>query len=149
MEKPIRVSSDFVIVEFVSRNIFARYGNLSTRFINPWCVRVAQQIRDRFDKPVTINNWYWGGPFQYSGFREAECEEGALNSPHKRGQAIDLRVKGVDYQEVRKELKDNYREYRIGLLEEGNSGWNHASNEWFISEKLAIYDLKENRFYFK
>ena len=45
---------------------------------------------------IEINNWKWGGARKYSGWRPADCTEGAEYSYHKDGNAVDLRIYRID-----------------------------------------------------
>jgi hypothetical protein len=46
-------------------------------------------LREIFGKMV-INNWYWRGHRQYSGYRPPDCTVGAELSQHRFGRAADI-----------------------------------------------------------
>lgn len=54
--------------------------------------------------PCIANDWYWGGQYQWRGFRTADCPEGALLSQHKFGRAEDLIPQDVTAEEIRRDI---------------------------------------------
>ena len=88
----MKVSKDFSIHEFVPPAIYEHFVDKSIWFIDPKIVQMAQFIRDRFGKPITINNYLTGGSYQHSAFRDSACTIGATNSQHRHGRAIDFRI---------------------------------------------------------
>lgn len=85
----------FKTQEFVSREIYEKWGESSLWFVDPRTLKLANFVREFFGKPITINNWTSGGQYNYSGFREPECTEGAKLSQHRFGRAIDIKVAGM------------------------------------------------------
>ena len=110
----IKVSENFSCVEFVPPEIDAGpYPN--TWFIDPDLVVLCQLFRDTFGS-VTINNWYWGGQYKYSGFRPPTTSVGGKLSQHRFGRAGDLKFKDKTVQEVYREiLASEYYWYTKGL----------------------------------
>jgi len=116
------LTTNFRLEEFIDPDTFKKYGEQSIWFIDPRIVNLAQFIRERLGKPCTINNWYSGGQYQYSGFRPPACTIGASLSQHRFGRAIDLKVSGMSADEVRDDIINNYDVYRkVGLttIEDG------------------------------
>lgn len=125
-----KISSYFYLYEFVPKEIYERWGDKSIWFIDRRIVLLADFIRDRFGKPMTINNWHEGGPFSYRGFRQRSCEVGGDLSQHRFGRAIDFNIAGLTAQEVYKDLIDNqdmYLKAGATTVEDINftSGWTH------------------------
>ena len=137
----MKLSKDFSLAEFVPPGIYQRYQDKSIWFIDPKIVVIAQFLRDRFGKPVTINNYHSGGDFQYSGFRDHGCMIGATNSQHRQGRAIDFRVSDMSPEEVRQDIAGNFKLYRsIGLttIEAGTPTWTHVDCRQTLSDHLLI-----------
>lgn len=142
----MQLTKNFKLQEFVPREIYERFGSKSTMFINPLIPTLAQFLRDRFNKSVTINNWsYWReGMYLYnnSGFRVPDCEDGAGLSRHKLGLCIDTKVNGVAASEVQADIKDNYKSiYKpLGLtaIELDTKTWTHLSTEWTNQDDLKL-----------
>ena len=90
-------------------------GCCSTTIIDEKLVEYVQQIRDHFDKPVTITSPY-------------RCEVhnrrvgGATKSYHMRGQAADIVVQGVSSREVAK-YAESIGILGIGLYETSKDGY--------------------------
>lgn len=81
-------------------------------------------LRQKFG-PLTINDWYWGGNFQYSGFRPFNCTVGADLSQHKLGNAFDCKFKETTAQAVRDYIKDHPFEFEHITHIEGDVDWFH------------------------
>ena len=94
------LTEHFRLEEFVPKSTFKRYGQASIWFIDKEMVLFAEKIRTFTNKPVTINNWYAGGPFNYRGFRPPDCTQGAVMSQHRFGRALDISIMGLTIGEV-------------------------------------------------
>jgi hypothetical protein len=140
----MKLTENFILQEFVPKEIYEKYGETSIRFISEKLPTIAQGVRDYFDKSVTINDWKWGGNYNYSGFRPSNCGVGATNSAHKRGMAIDVKIKGIDSLEVQENVKksfDYFNSLGITSMEEGTVGWTHLSMEWTTEKDLVLIKI--------
>lgn len=85
---------------------------------------VLQPARDHFQKPVHVN----------SGFRNKEVNEaaeGVPNSQHRKGEAADIEIFGVDNLTLARWIAEN-TDFDQLILEHyngGNSGWVHVSRK--------------------
>ena len=116
-------SKYFKIQELVSRNVYEKYGEKSWEFIDYRLIKVLDLLREHFNKPITVNNWIWGGTLEQRGLR-ANYDEMVKNkkdyyiSQHCLGKAVDLNVKGMTVQEVYEEiLKNKDKFYLISRIE--------------------------------
>jgi len=135
----IKDVKNFKYQEFFSRYYYEKWKGTPYFLINSIDPRVpllAQFLRDRYKKSVTINNWLWRGendyPYDYSGFRDEECKIGSKVSRHQLGLCIDVKVSGMEAREVQKDIKTNFEEFsEIGLtsVEEDTPTWTHLSVE--------------------
>ena len=117
----------FQLHELVDRATFQSWGEGAWKLLNPDALEAIDGIRKFFAAPVTVNNWRWGGPFQYRGYRGPECPVGAPLSQHRRGNAFDCDVKGVPAAEARRiimENQDNPCLVKIMRMEDGVN-WLH------------------------
>jgi len=136
--------TSFVIEEFVPPITYGKWGNRSTWFINMKVVLFSQWLKDRCgDASVTINDWKWGGPYQYSGYRPPDCDIGAKESSHKRGLAIDVKVKGWHPDRIRKLIKDNFKflneKFEVSGYELDTPTWTHIDFRW--TNSTVIYEI--------
>lgn len=92
--------SYFKIQEFVSKNVYTQYGEKSIWFVDPKIQKLANFTRKFFGRPVTINNWLWGGKLENRCFREPSLNIGAALSQHISGRAIDINVAGLTPKQV-------------------------------------------------
>jgi len=95
------------------------------------------------DDPVLINDWLWGGNFQYSGFRPFTCPEGAEFSMHKWFKAGDLKFSNYDVQKIIKDIKkDPFAEpfQYITCIEVGKEiTWLHVDSRNWDKEKDGLF----------
>lgn len=137
---PIGTSGKFHLDEFVPKEIYMQYYEKSLMFINPIAIKMAEGIREYFNVPIIINNWWTGGDYNYSGFRQPDCKVGAYLSQHKMGtSAIDCHFpKGTDYEKVRQTIRDKYDTFRkMGITTfERNVNWLHIDCRQTGMDKL-------------
>lgn len=95
----MKVAENFDLQEFVPEEIFKKWQGSSLWFVDPRIIQTAQALRDEFG-PMTINDKYRGGTYNYSGFRQPSCTIGAKMSQHRFGRAIDCKFKDITVQEA-------------------------------------------------
>ena len=81
---------NFVIQEFVPKEIYDIHFDNSIRLIDERIIILAQLFRTRYGA-ITINNWHNGGQYHESGLRLFSTPTGAKYSQHKYGRAVDLK----------------------------------------------------------
>jgi len=118
----------FSIEELVDRFTFEKWGDNAWQFFNPQALKMLDGLREYFDKSVIVNNWKWGGNLQLRGLRPCYITEGAQYSLHRVGGAFDFNVKGIDAEEVRKEILDNKDHELLKYINciEADVTWNHC-----------------------
>jgi len=125
---PVRLSKHFLLVEFVPPVIYYALGERSRYLIDERVVRICEFLRDHFDKPVTINDWYWAGSYEESGLRLIETTTGALYSQHKYGRAADIKIEDITPAEVRQVIQ-RYKDVFMGMglttIEKDTPTWTH------------------------
>ena len=108
----------FRIEELVPRKVFNHFGEKAWWFVDPYQAMELDIEREYFygtktgaDYGITINDWLWGGNYEFSGFRPIDYKEGAKYSLHRMGSAFDRKFKGsLTPAEVAQEIikhKDN------------------------------------------
>lgn len=115
----------FGLYEFVPPAQYRALGNRSIILLDYRILKTADMVREWFGVPVTINNWKWGKPRRFSGWRPPwyRC---ARYSQHFAGRAIDIQVKGLRASRIRREILDNYRHFLyITAIERGTPTWTH------------------------
>ena len=116
-------SKYFKIQELVSSNVYDKYGEKAWEFIDTKLIKTLDLLREHFGKPITVNNWCFGGNLHQRGLR-ANKDELVANkkdyyiSQHCLGKAVDFNVKGLSVQEVYDEiLKNKDKFYLISRIE--------------------------------
>ena len=127
----------FQIYELVDPTVYVYYRDGAWTMFNPKVLVALDGVREFFDVPVRVNNWFWGGQLQWRGLRTKVCKIGAAKSEHRlihyRNRpphlcsAIDYDVQGMSAQDVRDQIvanQDNPLLQHITRMEKGTS-WVH------------------------
>lgn len=111
----MKKTKHFKIYELVCPDVYNRDGERAWRYFRPVLIHFVDWIREELDKPVYINNWYWGGGKSQRGLRCNLCaivknktsKNTLYVSGHVVGAAIDFNVKGMTSDEVRTWVIEN------------------------------------------
>lgn len=137
----MKVSSNFHLEEFIPKEVYDQYGPSSIWFIDPVLIDLMQKLREDLGRSITINNWKWGGPRNYSGFRPMSYEKGGKLSQHRFGRACDFLVKDIAPIEVYEFIMEREQDYLpLGLttIEDVRftPTWNHIDIRWTKENKI-------------
>jgi hypothetical protein len=124
MQSPIPF---FSIKELVPQKLYEHFQSsqhILWGMFNEQALQTLVALRQHFG-PLTVNDWAWGGGYQYSGFRPFDCTVGADLSQHRLGTAFDCKFKNVTAEEVRQYIKDNPFEFPYITHIEGDVDWFH------------------------
>lgn len=132
-------SKHFTIKELVPRKTYEEYGNEAWKLLDKKAVDTIDFIREKLDLPITVNDWAWGGKFQYRGYRPENCPVGADRSAHKDGCAFDFDVKGMTAEEVRQWLEKNKHELPHPIRCEKVVNWVHIDTRAKLDYKLYFF----------
>ena len=80
----------FSVKELVDKQTYNLLGEASIDLISPKLIETIEELRERLDLPMIINNWYHGGKFQYRGYRNETCGVGKPGGAHYKGMAVDF-----------------------------------------------------------
>lgn len=135
------VSSHFRAEEFVPKYFWKKFGEKCIWWISPEIISMGEFIRERYGKPVKINDWIFGGKLEYRGFRPATSTVGAEYSQHKLSRAIDFNVRGMTTKEVYDDIVKNWqKDWPFTTMEDirDTPGWTHIDCRNTKSDKLLI-----------
>lgn len=147
MSNRVKLSENFYLDEFVPKKIYYQKGIKPEWFVRPNMVKSAQLFRSIVDKPVIINNWWDGGEFQYSGYRDPACKEGSTLSQHRAFNAEDLKCGGMTGADMFEVVKFHFKEFnKLGITTVENPAstptWLHLDGRFlnlsFEQEELYI-----------
>lgn len=120
----------FRVEELVPKHIFQKRGDKALELIDDRVLITIDTLRELLGKPITINNWVWGGDRNWSGLRTAgfyknlQAYEDSL-SQHKYGRAVDMLVKDMNAADVRKFIYDNKDKFPYVTFVEVDISWVH------------------------
>ena len=124
----MKVSKDFELGEFIDPATWMVRGEKSIELIDNRLITLTQFFRDYFAVPITINNWHTNGQYQESGLRTFLSKTGATYSQHKYGRAADLKLTGIEPEEVRAEIRRNWTAFKkagLTCIEKDTPTWVH------------------------
>lgn len=142
----------FNIKELVGPEVYRKHGERSRQFICPMLLETLFIIRHNLKKPITVNNWSFGGRFTQRGLRHNQSQM-VLNknfmylSAHMFGKAVDFDVKGMSVKEVHEWIVKNQDLFPYQIRIERNMkgkliNWNHIDviqNE--ANPKIYFFDV--------
>lgn len=140
----------FEAFELVDKDTFEKFQNhpeVIFKMFDDGLLQFADLIKEHYNKTtVTINNWYWGGAFQWSGLRTPESPDYSKGSMHSVGKALDLKFPKIDVAAVRRDLMDGKIDCK-GLItrveiphDNRKMGWLHVDTK--PTNKEGIYFFK-------
>jgi len=97
--KRYKVSKNFYEDELIPPAIYNNKRLKNEWFIDPLTVKILQELRDWYG-PMTVNNWYTGGRFKYSGYRNPACKVGSKLSMHRHMRAMDCKFSDIEAKRV-------------------------------------------------
>ena len=130
----------FLPEEFVPPEVFDDLGERSLLTMDYRILKTADTIRGFFGKPVTINNWVWGGSRTMAGFRPMGSAIGAKWSQHKFGRAIDCLVRGVPAADVRRAILNEPNHFPYITVMEGAVSWLHVDCRSVAGQGINLID---------
>lgn len=115
----------FVIQELVDKKTYELKGEAAWELLDSRLLEMIDKLREKFGK-MTINNWHWNGPRQWSGLRTKESPDYSPYSQHSFGRAVDIIPAETGVEEIRTYIKENPAEFpHIKGLEE-DVAWLHV-----------------------
>jgi len=109
------IKKHFNIKEFIDSVTYDKHGEKAWKFIDIRLLHTMLVIRTLIGRPITINNWAYGGKFTQRGLRtnvssivSNKVKKGLLYlSAHVMGKAVDFDVQGMTADEVRDWIIEN------------------------------------------
>ena len=148
----IKLKKYFTPEELVSKEVYSKLGSDSWLLFATETLHCLLIVREELNKPITINNWKWGGSFSQRGFREntspiVRKKTSLYLSAHVFGQAFDFDVEGMVATEVREWIKENADLFPCKVrLERNINGkvisWVHLDTKQYEKNpKVYLFDV--------
>jgi hypothetical protein len=160
----MKLSPNFDVREFVSPDVYNKFGSNSIWFVDKRIVDIAEFYKSFFFEyykkrngdslksvSIVVNNWHYGGHRKWSGLRTPDCGIGASMSQHKFKSGFDceiiLKFKDgckveANYIEIHKAIQDNeelFLSKGVTTVEDVKiaTGWLHTDIRW-IKDQTKI-----------
>lgn len=125
----------FTLAELVPSEVQTELGDRAVILLEPRMLMMIDGIRQFFGKPVTINNWVFGGEFKLRCYRPGDTTTGAKWSKHKFGRAADMDISGFTAEQARSVILANHKNPYLSYISvmEAGVNWVHADCRNIIS----------------
>jgi hypothetical protein len=100
------ICKHFELYELVDPTTYQQFGERAWMFFDDESLMMIDGIREYFNIPMIINNWYWHGEYQWSGLRTIDYAEGSKWSIHRLARAFDIKCR-ILAGEMRSEIMAN------------------------------------------
>ena len=131
---------NFILQELVPPEIWEEREWKSIWLLDQNMIKMVDGIREFFGKPITINNWKWGGQFTLRGFRPEETKIGSKLSQHKFGRAADMDIEDYSAEQARRLIIGNQKNPLLNWITviEDNVSWLHVDCRNINTEKIIL-----------
>jgi len=134
---------NFAVFELVDRETYENMGEGALSLFNPDALIALDDLRDFFGKGIIVNNWSWGGKFQWRGFRTPgkATELGNQNSQHAKGNAFDCDIQGFTAEQARQKILADHNNLLLSKIMrmEADVSWLHIDLGPVPKGKERIY----------
>jgi hypothetical protein len=151
----MKKSKYFSLEELIPPEVFKAEGEKAWAHLQDDLIDLLDGVHDflheKFDTPgetivITINDWLWvkQNPLTESGFRVSNTTTGAPQSQHKKGGAVDIKVRRIFADRIQKAIiasQDDPRLAKITRMEKNppTSSWTHLDIEKLPSSMKRIH----------
>ncbi len=97
----------FDIEELVSKRVYKDRGNKAWELLDSRALETLDALRDHLKVSLTVNDWKWNGPRQFSGLRTYGTKYFSKYSQHSYGRAFDVVSDHITAEEMRTFIFDN------------------------------------------
>ena len=138
----------FTIDELVCPHIYDKFGEIAWQFFDQRLLITLDTLRERFNKPIFVNDWQVHGRFDERGFRCIQCdlvkkaikEKRLYVSPHMTGQGADFDVQGLLAEEVRQWIIKNQNLLPYPIRLENGVSWVHLDTRDADKGKVYLFN---------
>jgi len=131
------------LVDPVTWNVL---GENAWWLLDPQMLWTLDQIRERYNQPVTVNTWKWetDKPYTLRGFRPSSVAFGGFHSQHRCGRAADFDVGRMLADEVRADIlaHQNDQTFQYITCLETDISWVHLDCRNWDRAKHGILLVK-------
>ena len=134
----------FELHELVCPDVFNAFGETAWTFFDARLLITINNLRQRLNRAIHINNWHEGGELSQRGFRCNQCSlvknaSGIYVSAHMTGQAVDFDVDGCVAEEVRQYIIKNKNLWPYPIRLESDVSWVHLDTRGSDIQKVTLF----------
>lgn len=96
----------FKIYELVDEYTYEQRKSKAWELIDRLDIKLLDTFRRKFGK-IVINDWYWGGNFNWSGLQTLHCTKYSEYSMNRFSKGWDLKFMDTRPMDVRKHIREN------------------------------------------
>ncbi len=135
---------NFTVKELVSPKLYKQKGEKAIYKIDSRLITFLEMFRKYTKKPITINNWSWGGHFEGRGYRDSDNSDYNEFSQHSDGRAIDFDVKDWTPKEVNEWIIKNRWIWWVAPITflEDDVNWVHIDVRYHKYNSLTLWSPK-------
>lgn len=124
----------FSIYELVGRATYRKYGEGAWRFLDIRALHMLLIVREGVGRPITVNDWKWGGRFAQRGLRTNIQQlfwgyfkrKKLYLSAHVLGKGFDFDVEGMSAEDVRRWIIEHAELFPFKVRLEAGVSWVHV-----------------------
>lgn len=139
----------FSLDELVCEDVYNKFADIAWSFFDARLLIIIDLLRERFNKPIFVNDWMVHGQFDERGFRCIRCslvreairQRRLYVSPHMTGQGVDFDVEGLVAEEVRQWIIKNQKILPYAIRMERNVNWVHLDTRDNVEgKKVTLFN---------
>ncbi|MFA5803654.1 MAG: D-Ala-D-Ala carboxypeptidase family metallohydrolase [Melioribacteraceae bacterium] len=132
----------FLVQELVDPFTYKLLGENSLICMDIRILKLLDQLRDYFNKPMHVNDWHVGGLMKSRGFRCPSNPVGANFSQHRFGRAADFTIDEINSDNVREIILANQHLEPFDQITamEKNITWVHVDIRMTGLPEIKMFD---------
>ena len=124
--------------ELVDPNLYGLLGDQVIKLFDHSALQSLDWLRERYGR-TTVNNWFWNGSREWSGFRTIESPYYSPTSQHSFGKASDCLFMHVSAEEVREDLR-KMKTHPFITRVENNVSWLHFDTKVVNQDEVYFFN---------
>ncbi|MEA1998027.1 MAG: hypothetical protein U9N61_01695 [Euryarchaeota archaeon] len=129
----------FITQELVSKAVYEVLGEYALLLFDLRVLKTLATMREFFNCPIHLNNWWWGGNIDGRGFRDLKENTGSQTSTHRDGRALDPVVEGWLAKDVATKIQLHRDVFPHITRLETDKTWNHFDIKFTGAKEIICF----------